>query len=228
MSAPASRSPRLSKAVIIVLALLGVALLIVVIVVGAFIWSFSGGWDGIRREAQPSDRRVIEGRAAVQEPLAADTAQLEKGLTALFGSPIAHGSADGCERGQNNWKIHDGYTLKCDAARVLVYELHSSSPDAAAAGITACVESAGWTAGQYGGLKLETGADSGSGRWQKGEADQVLLAIDAPGSEIYLNYPGKFSSVYASAEMATVDQAIKNPHRTLVTVVVQKNYFLDE
>ncbi len=44
---------------------LGAVVVLVPVAFGAFvIWSFSGGWDGIRPQAQPDDRQVVRARPA--------------------------------------------------------------------------------------------------------------------------------------------------------------------
>jgi hypothetical protein len=106
-----------------------IALLLALLGVGAVVawvaWGFAGGWDGIRPKAQPDDRAVVVARQAAHAPLDQLTAHVLAGLQRSAASgrletlETARVRVDGCEEGQNNWKIHSGYTLRCELTDVV-------------------------------------------------------------------------------------------------------------
>jgi hypothetical protein len=115
-----------------------VALLLVLLGVGAVVawvaWGFAGGWDGIRPKAQPDDRAVVAARQAAHAPLDQLTAHVIAGLQRSAASgrldtvEAARVRVDGCEEGQNNWKIHSGYTLRCEVTDVVSLGPAGASP----------------------------------------------------------------------------------------------------
>jgi hypothetical protein len=97
-----------------------------VLAVGAWAgWVVSGGWDGLRPKAQPDGRAVVAARQAAHAPLDQLTAHVLAGLQRSAASgrletvEAARLRVDGCEEGQNNWKIHSGYTLRCELTDVV-------------------------------------------------------------------------------------------------------------
>lgn len=78
------------------------------VLTAVFVWSFSGGWDGIRPQPHPDDRRVVRARLLAPTSLDRLTAAT---LPALGATTIAGARTDECQEGQNNWKIHDGSGL---------------------------------------------------------------------------------------------------------------------
>lgn len=88
------------------------------LVFGAVVlWSFSGGWDGLRPQAQADDRRVVRARAGSGVRLDGLTAHV---LAAAGATASARVRTDDCRTGMNDWKNHDGYTLRCGRTDVLV------------------------------------------------------------------------------------------------------------
>jgi hypothetical protein len=117
-----------------------IALLLVLLGVGAVVawvaWGFAGGWDGIRPKAQPNDRAVVAARQAAHAPLDQLTGHVLAGLSRSAASgrletvEAARVRVDGCEEGQNNWKIHSGYTLRCELTDVVSLRLTDAArPD---------------------------------------------------------------------------------------------------
>lgn len=103
--------------------LLAIASVVIVVPLGfaaVVAWSFSGGWDGIRPQADGDDRRVVRARERAAAPLDRSTAGL---LPVVGGTELARARTNWCQTGQNNWKIHDGYTLSCELTDVVVLDL---------------------------------------------------------------------------------------------------------
>ncbi|KQX69666.1 hypothetical protein [Angustibacter sp. Root456] len=132
---------RLPRWVTVVLVLLIVLLLAALAAFGLFVWAFSGGWDGLRPQAEPTDRDVVTARSTARGALSALTADV---LRDVPGTELARVRFDQCEHGQNNWKIHDGYTLRCELTDSLV--LRPAAPDVAsvAGRLDAALRHDGW------------------------------------------------------------------------------------
>ena len=141
-----ARRRRLPRWLTVVLVLLVVLLLAVLAAFGLLLWAFSGGWDGLRGSAQPGDRAVVSARRDARGTLDGLTAQALRSVSAGSGSggELARVRFDQCEHGQNNWKIHDGYTLRCELSDSVV--LSPASPDvtAVAAQVDAALRAGGW------------------------------------------------------------------------------------
>lgn len=136
-----ARRRRLPRWVTVLLVLLAVALLVVLAAVGLFVWAFSGGWDGLRPGAQPADREVVAARREARGSLDRLTSRT---LSAVGGSELARVRFDQCEHGQNNWKIHDGYTLRCELADSVALTPAGGDVTGASAGIDASLRRDGW------------------------------------------------------------------------------------
>jgi hypothetical protein len=157
------RLPRWARWLLLALVLV----LLGVLAFGAWLgWVLSGGWDGLRPKAQPDDRAVVAARQAAHAPLDQLTEHVLAGLQrpAVSGRlemvEAARVRVDGCEEGQNNWKIHSGYTLRCELTDVVSLGLTGAAqPDrgqapasdlpslltALAATVDADVRRDGWT-----------------------------------------------------------------------------------
>ena len=82
--------------------------------------SACGGLLGGEDNGPPPDPLAVpirEARAVATE--AADEA-LEGAVAAVGGRVVARGSEDDCYRGQNNYKVHDGYDHRCTIRRAVV------------------------------------------------------------------------------------------------------------
>lgn len=133
---------RLPRWVTVLLVLLTVLLLAVLAAFGLFVWAFSGGWDGLRGQAEPSDREVVSARHHARDELSALTSDV---LRSVPGTELARVRFDQCQHGQNNWKIHDGYTLRCELADSVALAPSSDDVSAVAAQVDAALRAAGWT-----------------------------------------------------------------------------------
>ena len=143
-----------------------------------FVWSFSGGWDGIRPQPEADDRRVVRARDAS----GAELDQLTASTLGLLGAPeLARARTDECQVGQNNWKVHEGYKLRCERTDVVV--LAAPVNDAAvtaqrvdaqlrAGALVPSYDGSGlWQAGEEGGgLRASGSAVAAEGRYRPAEA----------------------------------------------------------
>ncbi len=125
--------------------LLAVALVVALAVVALLVWAVSGGWDGLRPAAGADDRRVVDARQRAGAELDDLLARTQRSLGR--GTVLATVRYDRCEQGQNNWKVHDGYTLRCELTEAVVQR-----PDAGeevtplARRVAAALTADGWTA----------------------------------------------------------------------------------
>lgn len=163
------------------LVLLGVLLLAVLAAFGLFVWAFSGGWDGVRSQAEPSDREVVTARGQARDELTSLTTEV---LRSVPGTQLARVRFDQCEQGQNNWKIHDGFTLRCELADSVALAPRSGDVSAVAAQIDDALRRAGWTPiGALNELSAPTAPDrthlqsSRSGTYTKGPAGRLELRV---------------------------------------------------
>lgn len=134
-----SRLPRWAK---VLLVLLSIAVVAVLAVVALFVWALSGGWDGLRPTASADDRRVVTARRAAGDELSELTSRTLD--AAAPGRELARIRFDDCQQGQNNWKRHDGYTLRCELAESVV--LSATDVDVTTAGrrLDRALRAAGW------------------------------------------------------------------------------------
>lgn len=137
---PAARR-RVPRWVTVLLVLLAVVLLGILAAVGLLVWAFSGGWDGLRGQADPHDRKVVAARDGSRDDLDALTRET---LGAVGGRELARVRFDGCQQGQNNWKIHDGYTLRCELADSVVLAPTGGDVTEVAAAIDQALQRDGW------------------------------------------------------------------------------------
>lgn len=124
--------------------LLAVALVVVLVVVALFVWAVAGGWDGLRPAASADDRRVVSARERAGAELDDLAARVQRTLGAR--EVLATVRYDRCEQGQNNWKVRDGFTLRCELTQAVIQR-----PDGAdavtplAAQVDAALSAAGWS-----------------------------------------------------------------------------------
>jgi hypothetical protein len=131
--------PRWAKVVLVLVAVLLVGVLAVI---GLFVWAFSGGWDGLRGTASPSDAKVV----AAREHSGGELDRLTEGTLRTIGPAreLARIRTDSCRSGQNNWKIHDGYTLRCERSDAVVLVPPDADVSAAGRRLSAALTAAGW------------------------------------------------------------------------------------
>lgn len=176
------RLPRWVTALLVLLALLLAALLAAV---GLFAWAFSGGWDGLRGQAGPDDREVVAARAGARDHLAQlTTAALRSVQSAAAGSELARLRFDQCREGQNNWKIHDGYTLRCELSDSVVVSPAQGDVTTVAGSLDAALRHDGWAPV---GVRNEMTQDAAggrsyllaarTGRYQRGADEELTISV---------------------------------------------------
>lgn len=136
---------RLPRWAVVLLVLAAVVVLAVVAAVGLFVWALSGAWDGLRGQADPSDRQVVAARREARGSLDTLTARALGAVGAsVAGREAAKVRYDQCRQGQNNWKIHDGYTLRCELSDSVVARPASGDVTSVAARLDAGLRGDGW------------------------------------------------------------------------------------
>lgn len=128
------RLPRWAK---VVIALLVAVVVAVVAVVALLVWALSGLSNGLRGPTRPSDRTVVAARRAAGPELDALTRDTLAALGPLH--ELARVRTQECREGQNNWKIHDGYTLRCEVSDGVVLAPVSGQPSGPGTGPTSSV-----------------------------------------------------------------------------------------
>jgi hypothetical protein len=143
-----------------------------------FVWSFSGGWDGIRPQPEADDRRVVQAR----EASGAELDRLTAATVGLLGAPeLARARTDECQVGQNNWKVHEGYKLRCERTDVVVLAAPSNDVALIAQDVDARLRAGAlvpsydggglWEPGEEGGgLRTTGGTVAADGRYRPAEA----------------------------------------------------------
>lgn len=193
----------------------------------AVLWTFSGGWDGIRPEAQPDGRRVVAAREQAHATLAQRQHELNELLIPATGEPLADGTADACNRGMNDWKNHTGYTLQCETGVVAVYPLPSASSNATAAAIDTHLRTLGYEPDSDMSAMDIYDNGYGSGRYRKGDHTLVLEAHAAgdPDPILIGLYPS--GDAYEDNDIAALDPAITGSSVATLTVGSAQVYFED-
>jgi hypothetical protein len=147
--------PDTSSRALVRRALFVVALTLVVVLGGTFLWlwaAFGGGIDELLNGSGPDadDRRVVEARdRATDELLVGRGALLASVTDPALGSsrPLATASGSDCEAGQHNWKIDDPYDLRCSAVDAVLVEGDEAAFREQALALHAALLDAGWTSG---------------------------------------------------------------------------------
>lgn len=203
------------------------ALIVALAFFGLLFWSLSGGWDGLRPAAQPTDAKVVAARSAARGPLDTADAEVSAALVPVTGQPAATGSFDGCREGDNNWKIKDGYTLRCQHARVSVTPLPDTSA-ATTSKIERALSDAGYhTKETWDQLDMN---DSGHGEGLYTSTDgattaRVIIAPKGEPSTTSVYYPAW--DVWHEADFDEVVAVTGAASTPLVTVIVTRTYFED-
>lgn len=130
-----------------------------------FIWvSVEGGTEAIWLNSLPAPDQdkpeVVQKRAAARSTAEAGLATLEH-TSALTKGPRSYSAA--CERGQNNWKVHEGYRHSCDVSVAGFYGWAGGFPEMARSLHQELVAD-GWTADDFDSLasaaeQYETGTN---------------------------------------------------------------------
>lgn len=191
--------------------------------VGYFFWQFSGGWDGIRPQAEPTWNTVVAAREKATAALPDQQAELDAMIAPIAGEPLARGTLDGCKRGVNDWKIHHGYTLSCATAVVAVYPW---SEDAAAAHkLAAAITERGYRPeGEHTALDSPNNSGHASG-WYTSDNAEMRIDIHPPHDPTDIIYPG--DDAYSDDDTQAVDAAIRRYYHSFLVVVISRTYFED-
>lgn len=228
MSYPPATSPPLARRRLPTWAkwLIGVTVVLVVvplILLAALAWSFSGGWDGIRPQPHAGDRPVVRARERAGAPLDRLTSSM---LPVVGGAELVRARTDECREGENNWKRHDGFKLRCELTDVVVVMAPEPGvPDAAtrvdaalrATGLQPAYDGAGLDEPSYGG--------DASGSYT-GTAGQVSVDVRMAGAIGIDPIPGYGPQVVAG-DADAVRAALSQPGGVRVIVRTTRQYFDD-
>lgn len=242
-------SPSRNRWLRVVLIVVAVVVAVPVIAGGVFIWSFSGGWDGIRPEAQPTDADVVSAREdSVERTRSAHGSTVDQVLEESGGTVLASAEVDTCREGMNDWKNHDGYTLSCTRTAATAIQLPGQATTAdAGRAVEERLLAEGWTPRSFNvttqspgessltstleesTLAPEGGTDEAVGRY-RGDDEEVSLqvGISTRGiTPIYLPDP-VFADWYEGAgPTADVEAAFEAGTGVRVLVVNEVTYFED-
>lgn len=198
-----------------------------VLFAGMLWWSLQGGWDGIRPQAQPTDREVQSSRDQARSSLDASIEEtLDPARSALGSAPASTLTADGCEHGQNNWKVHDGYTLRCTAGTIAVFRLAATSDaTSVSARLGESLLAAGWQPDPEG-LQVNGDGTAADGRYRRGE-DRLSVRIDPPGRYVPIDVPGYFSD-WSRTDVDALKAAVADQNGSTAVLVVSRTYFEDD
>ena len=181
---------RLPRWAVVVLVLLAVLLLALLAAVGLFVWAFSGGWDGLRPHAEPTDRQVATARAGARDHLSGvTTAALHSVQSGVPATELARVRFDQCEHGQNNWKIHDGYTLRCELSDSVVVSAVEGDVTTVAGRLDAALRRDGWVPVGVRDEMTQDAAGGGqsyllatrTGRYQRGADEDLTVGVTVRG-----------------------------------------------
>ncbi|MDO5084040.1 MAG: hypothetical protein Q4D89_11670 [Arachnia propionica] len=207
-------------------------ILALVLIVGAAVliplayvaWEFGGGWDGMRPEVDPMSSPVVTAREEALAALPAQQDELDALITPITGEPRARGTADGCDRGQNNWKVHDGYTLSCATAAVTVYSWPSDA--AAFHQLTAALAEHGYQPEtEHSALESPHHTGAANGRYSSGNTE-LHLEIHPPGRSLPSLYHLR-SDAHSVEDMYDVNTVFLRPEETILIVTLSRIYFED-
>ncbi|MDO5068201.1 MAG: hypothetical protein Q4D96_13045 [Propionibacteriaceae bacterium] len=208
-----------------------IPLVLGVLVLGLFLaplgytaWQFGGGWDGMRPEADPMSPPVVAAREEAVAALPAQQDELDALITPITGAPLARGTLDGCTRGQNSWKIHDGYTLSCATTAVTVYPWPSDA--AAFHKLTAALADHGYQPkSKDSALKNPGTSGTADGRYSSA-ITELYLKIHPPNRALsHVVYPG--SDAHRVEDMYDVNTVFLRPPQAILITVFSRLYFED-
>ena len=225
MSTQPARPVRPWRRLLTALAVLaGVGLLGFLLLFGMLWWTVSGGWDGIRRQVQPDDRQVVTAR----EQALATLPERQASLNRTFGEPLAHGTVDACHGGRNNWKLSEGYTLRCSTAVVAVYPWPSGLGPDGVTQLQGRIDQAGFQELYDGsGVKILDGHAT-TGAYRRGQADVHVHPNPAapPQSILDVYYPDGDAHLVADTDQ--IEPAITRSTTPTVSVILTETYFQDD
>ncbi len=226
MSTPSTRRTWLRTALVVAAVVVGVPLAAGLV----FIWSFSGGWDGIRPSAQPLDSRVVAARDdSVERTRSRHDDALRQVIAATGGRVLDDTEVDTCTEGHNDWKRQDGYTLSCDrtAASALQLPPSTSFTDAAGAVERALLD-AGWAPDASRPYPTREGDESVL-RFSGGDPGAVLeVAVSTRAAmPIYLPQPVYADWAGQAGDVPGLEQAFAGGTGVRLLVVTRVTYFHD-
>lgn len=197
---------------------------LVLIPMGHLAWQFSGGWDGIRPQVEPSSPTVVAAREEADAALPAQQAELDALITPITGEPRARGTANGCTRGHNNWKIHDGYTLSCATAAIAIYPWPSDH--APFTELTTTLTEHGYQpAGKHTALDNPHHTGTADGRYTS-DNTELHLQISPPGRTLpSIIHPR--DDAYSDKNTDDINTLLIRPEHTILIVVHTRTYFED-
>jgi hypothetical protein len=141
-----------------------VVLGVVALFIGGFYVQMLGGPEAIWLNSLPAPDQdkaeVVRARSDARELARSGLASLDKSRILVPGAEVYSAT---CERGQNNWKVHEGYLHTCDVTSGRFYGLRGDFPSVARA-LHSELVAAGWTREYDDGLpgladQYETGHD---------------------------------------------------------------------
>jgi len=185
------------------------------------VWSFSGGWDGIRPQPEPDDRRVVQARAASGAALDRLTAAT---LPLVGGAELARARIDECQVGQNNWKVHEGYKLRCERSDVVVLAVADIDDVGGVERLAGRIRAAGLTS-VYSGSEL--GIDgSRDGRYVTGgdQGGSVLVTVVARPAQTYQDPTLGLDPPDVQGDPAGVIAALAQPGASVVVLRTTVTY----
>ena len=219
---PMSTGRKVGLGVLVAVAVLAVGALLLA---GAFLWTFAGGWDGIRPEADPAGPAATRARAEATAELPARQSDLDALVAPAAGEPLARGTVDGCRRGQNNWKIRDGYTLRCRTAVVAAYPWPGTQE--AHDRLTAALAEHGYSAPSPGdALTLPGAGEHATGRYEA-DGTELVVQIDPPGVEPLISAYYPEGDAYLDDETGGIVPAAVGSGRATLTVIATRTYYED-
>ncbi len=213
----------------VVVAVVAVVVAVPLVAGGIFVWSFSGGWDGIRPAAQPTDDDVVSARTGSADrtrSLHADS--VDQVLSASDGTVLATTDVDMCREGMNDWKNHDGYTLSCSRTAATAIQLpRQAAFDDVVRAVEEAVLAQGWEPASTPGPNDE--AQEAVLRFGEDAPDSSLrVGISALGySPIVLPDPVFADWSDGSGEVADVNAAFEAGTGVRILVVNEVTYFED-
>lgn len=207
---------------------LGSVVLLVLLGAGVLWWNLSGGWDGVRPAAQPDDAEVVAAREAGAEPLAALADPVEQAL-ADGGTAVGRVQVEGCDEGQNNWKVQDGWTLSCTQTSVIGATSAATDVQGAASDVDARVRELGWRPTSYGEMETVGAGENAEGRYEHPDDPGALLVVDvaAPGQERPFVSLGRFGPSDDPDAQALLDELAASS-QVAVLATVERTYFQDD
>lgn len=218
---------------VVVLAVVALVVAVPLVAGGIFVWTFSGGWDGIRSKAQPTDPKVVSAREVSAGPAnSVHTDTVDAVLDASGGTVLAGAETDTCREGQNSWKIHDGYTLRCTRTAATAIQLPEHTPvEGAARAVEDALLDQGWQSSRDPHVRSDgSGAATESVAYFHGSTldSSVEVGVSALGhTPIYLPDPRRADWSDGSDAGVDVGAAFDAGTGVRLLVVIEVTYFED-